>query len=81
MKIIISLMVFVGLLFSSIDINMAGVKKLTTLKGIGKAKAEEIVKYRKMNCFKSVNDLTKVKGIGKKTVEKNRADLTVSKCK
>ena len=71
----------IGFLFASVDINTADTKELTTLKGIGKTKAEAIVNYRENNCFKSVNELSKVKGIGKKTVEKNKDDLTVSECK
>ncbi len=41
-------------------------------------KAQEIILYREMfGDFKSVDELTKVKGIGAKTIEKNRARLTV----
>lgn len=48
------------------------------LKGIGMVKAKAIVKYRKDNGnFITVDDLIKVKGIGAKTVEKNRKDLTI----
>ena len=48
------------------------------LKGVGMAKAKAIVKYRKENGdFNTVDELTNVKGIGAKTVEKNRKDLTV----
>ena len=67
--------------FASIDINTASVKELTALKGIGKKKAEAIVKYRKAHCFQSIDELTKVKGIGKKTIEKNREEIEVGKCK
>ncbi len=31
-------------------------------------------------CFKSIDELAKVKGIGKKTVEKNRDNLTLGQC-
>ena len=68
------------LAFASVDINTASVKELTTLKGIGKKKAEAIVAYRKTHCFKSVEELTKVKGIGKKIFEKNRNEIKVGKC-
>lgn len=67
--------------FASVDINTASAKELTTLKGIGKAKAEAILRYRQEHCFKSIEDLTKVKGIGKKIVEKNANNITLSECK
>ena len=66
---------------ASVDINTASVKELTTLKGIGKKKAEAIVTYRKTHCFKNVDELTRVKGIGKKLLEKNKKEITVGKCK
>ena len=81
MKLLLTLVMFVGLLFGSIDINKANIKELTALKGIGKSKAEAIVKHRKSKCFKKVDDLLLVKGIGKKTIEKNRKNLSASKCK
>ena len=67
--------------FASVDINTASAKELTTLKGIGKAKAEAILRYRQEHCFESIEDLTKVKGIGKKIVEKNANNITLSECK
>jgi len=62
-----------------VDINTADVKVLDkAITGIGPARAQAIVDYRTKNGpFKSVDDLTKVKGVGKATVEKNRANLTV----
>ena len=55
-----------------IDINTATADQLMTLKGIGKKRAEAIVKDRETNGpFSSPMDLTRVKGIGKKTVENN----------
>jgi len=81
MKILVILAVWFGLLVASVDINIAGVKELSSLKGIGLTKAKAIIEYRKINCFKSVDELTHVKGIGKKTVEKNKQNITVSECK
>jgi len=59
--------------YSSVNINSANEKELMlSLKGIGKKKATAIVDYRKKHGqFKTVEDLTKVKGIGKKLVKKN----------
>ncbi len=59
--------------YSSVNINKANEQELMlSLKGIGKKKAKAIVDYRKKHGqFKTVEDLTKVKGIGKKLVNKN----------
>ena len=66
-----------------IDINTADAKAISkVMKGVGIKKAEDIVAYRKKHGdFKTVDDLTKVKGIGKKTVAKNRKNLSVGKPK
>jgi competence protein ComEA len=81
MKVLAILILGISFLFGSVDINSASAKELRSLHGIGKSKAEAIVVYRKEHCFKNVNALTKVKGIGKKTVEKNRTNLTAGPCK
>ena len=56
------------------DINSASAKQIAkALKGIGKVKAKAIVSYRQSNgAFTSLDDLSKVKGISTKLVEKNR---------
>ena len=82
MRALMALVLCFGFLFASIDINKATAKEFTSLKGIGDKKASVIIEYRKVNgCFKSIDDLSKVKGIGKKTVEKNRDNLSISECK
>lgn len=54
-----------------IDVNSAPVSKLTELPGIGEKKAQAIVDYRNAHGpFTKVSDLTKVKGIGMKMLEK-----------
>lgn len=62
-----------------VDINSADAATMATaMKGIGLSKAQAIVKYRKDNGkFSSIDDLAQVKGIGKKTVEKNKDNITV----
>ena len=81
MKFFIMLVMSFGLLFSSVDINTANVDELSSLNGIGKSKASAIIAYRKGHCFKNINELSNVKGIGSKTIEKNKANLTASACK
>lgn len=81
MKIVVMLVLGISFLFGIVDINSASVKELNSLHGIGKYKAEAIVTFRKGHCFKNVHELSLVKGIGNKTVEKNKADLTAEPCK
>ena len=75
------LILFATFAFARVDINNASVKELSTLKGIGKTKAKAIVEYRKEHCFKNRAELSHVKGIGKKTVEKNKNEITIGECK
>ena len=81
-KSILSLILALSLSFSAfaaVNINTASQAELETLNGIGTSKATAIIKYRKENGnFKSVNDLTNIKGIGPKIVEKIGKDATVS---
>ena len=64
-----------------LNINAADATTIAqVMDGVGQAKAEAIVAYRKTHGhFKSIEDLAKVKGIGKKTVEKNRSKLTIGR--
>ncbi len=60
-----------------VNVNSADAKTLAReLQGIGKAKAEAIVAHREKNGpYKGVEDLVKVKGLGKKLIEQNKANL------
>ncbi len=60
---------------ASVNINTADASTIAKeLKGIGPQKAQAIIEYRNQNGpFKSIESLTEVKGIGLKTVEKNRS--------
>lgn len=62
-----------------IDINSATAKEFERLHGIGPQIAGRIVAYREKNgAFKRVDDITKVRGIGPKTLERLRPHLTMS---
>ena len=62
----------------TLNINRASEGELVSLNGIGSSKAQAIILYREMfGDFKTVDELAKVKGIGAKTVEKNRGRLSV----
>ena len=64
---------------ATVNINTADAATLAaSLKGVGAARAEEIVRYREAyGPFKSVDELTDVKGIGTATLEGNRAIITL----
>ena len=81
MRLLLLLTLAMSFLIASIDINTAGVKELSTLKGIGASKAQTIVDFRKGHCFKNLKELALVKGIGNKTIENNAQNITVSECK
>lgn len=62
----------------ALNINTATSAQLQTLTGIGLTKANTIVTYRDAHGpFKTVDDLTQVKGIGAKTLERLRNAITV----
>ena len=81
MKFFTMMVLGLSLVFAAVDINTANQEKLSTLNGIGSKKADAIITYRSTHCFKSVDELANVKGIGAKTVQKNSKNLTASKCK
>ena len=61
----------------TVNINMATLEELQTIKGIGKKKAEAILQYRKEHgAFRTKEDLLQVKGIGKKALEAIESQVT-----
>lgn len=64
--------------FAVININTANQATLQTLPGIGASKAKAIIEYRKnLGEFSRVEDITNVKGIGKKLLVKLEDKITV----
>lgn len=61
-----------------INLNEATADQLTFLPGIGESKAERIIAFRAKQPFKTPNDLTRVRGIGPKTVRKLKPWIRVS---
>jgi competence protein ComEA len=75
--VVLSLGLMAGSVLAAVDINTATQSQLESLKGIGPAKAQAIIEYRKANGgFKKVDELAKVPGIGPKTVEALRPELS-----
>ena len=61
-----------------ININTATAEQLVLLPGVGKKTADAIIEYRTKNGnFKAVDDITKVKGIGAKKLEKIKIYLVL----
>ena len=62
-----------------ININKASVEELTSLSGIGEAKALAIIEYRETNgAFREIADIMKVSGIGEALYNKIKDDIDVS---
>ncbi len=73
-----ALFMVVSFAFSAVNINRANAAQLQTIPGIGPKKAEDIIEYRKKNgAFKKTDELMNIKGIGAKTFEKMKKDVTV----
>lgn len=78
-KLFVAMMLgMVGTTWAAVNINTATQSELESVKGLGPSKAKAIIAYREKNgAFKSVNDLDKVKGFGKASIEKLKGELTV----
>jgi len=76
---LIAFFVLAGSALAAVNINTATKEELTSLKGIGDKRAQEIIDYRKKNGdFKSVDDLEKVPGIGPGIMKQIRSQVTVT---
>jgi len=62
---------------SKISINTATLEELMTLPGIGESKAKDIINYRESNGpFNTIEDITKVTGIGESIFAKIKENIT-----
>ena len=61
-----------------VNINTATIQELTTLSGVGEAKAKDIIDYRTLNGnFKTIEDIKNVSGIGEALFVKIKDYITV----
>ena len=65
-------------ILDQININTAGTEELILLPSIGEGRAEDIIKYREENGdFSRIEDIMQVSGIGEKTFEEIKEQITV----
>lgn len=62
----------------TVNIQTASVEELQRLPGIGPSKAAAIVAHRERSAFRRVEDILRVRGIGRATFRRLRPMLTVS---
>lgn len=63
---------------AAVNVNTATQSELEAVKGLGPAKAKAIIEFREAHgSFKHLDELDKVKGIGKASIDKMKGELTV----
>jgi len=77
-KILLSLAAVASLAMAAINLNTATKEELMSLDGIGSAKADAIIEYRKANKFNSIDDLKNVNGIGDKTFDNLKGEISTT---
>jgi competence protein ComEA len=81
-KLIGSMLLVAGLfafpVLAVVNINTATQSELEAVKGLGPSKAQAIISYREANggC-KTLEDLDKVKGFGKASIDKLKGELSI----
>lgn len=61
-----------------VNINTASPDELRLLSGVGPSRIRNIMAYRQKHPFRTVEELARIKGIGRKTVRQLRLHLAVS---
>lgn len=80
-KVLAILLLSVSVMFAALDLNTASKNELMSIKGIGSKKADQIIKYRKNNTIKSVDDLKNIKGFGSSTIDNIKKEKIRAKAK
>jgi len=60
-----------------VNLNTASPEELRLIPGVGPSRVRNILAYRKAHAFRTVDELARIKGIGRKTVRKWRMHLAV----
>jgi len=60
-----------------VNLNTASPEELGLIPGVGPARVRNILAYRKAHPFRTVDELARIKGIGRKTVRRWRMHLAV----
>ncbi len=61
-----------------VNLNTAGAEVLALLPGVGPSKAAAILAYRHRRPFRTVDELVRIKGIGRKMVRRLRPHLAIA---
>jgi len=76
---VLVMLAFSGVAVAAVNINTATKEELTSIKGVGEKRAQEIIDYRTKNGpFKTVDDLEKVPGIGPGLMKQIRLQVSTS---
>jgi competence protein ComEA len=67
-----------GQLEGVVNLNTASADELGLIPGVGPARVRNILAYRKAHPFRTVDELARIKGIGRKTIRRWRTHLAVS---
>lgn len=77
--VLVMLVAFSGVAVAAVNINTATKEELTSIKGVGEKRAQEIIDYRTKNGpFKTVDDLEKIPGIGPGLMKQIRSQVSTS---
>jgi competence protein ComEA len=77
--VLVMVVAFAGVARAAVNINTATKEELTSIKGVGERRAQDIIDYRTKNGpFKTVDDLEKVPGIGPGFMKRIRSQITTT---